>query len=78
MAANDSAAHHQAKAGRAVYLLALLPFIGILGGAFFANRVEPFVIGLPFFMFWIVIWVILTSIVMAVIYALDPVNREDP
>jgi hypothetical protein len=76
MSDDRHAQHRQAaKTGHAIYLLALLPFIGILGGAFFANRVEPFVIGLPFFMFWIVIWVILTSIVMAVIYLLDPANR---
>ena len=62
---------------RPVYLLAALPFIGILGGITFANRVEPFVLGMPFILFWIVLWVVLTSVIMAVIYRFDPVNRED-
>lgn len=62
---------------RPIYLLALLPFVGLLGGIGFANRVEPFVLGLPFILFWIVMWVVLTSIIMAVIYRLDPENRED-
>jgi hypothetical protein len=31
-----------------IYALASLPFLGILGGIFFANRVEPFVLGMPF------------------------------
>ena len=56
-------------------VLASLPFFGILGGAGFANRVEPFVLGLPFLMAWIVLWVVATSGLLAVIYALDPVNR---
>lgn len=55
--------------------LAALPFVGILGGAGFANRVEPFVLGLPFLMAWIVAWVVASSGIMAIVYALDPANR---
>ena len=62
---------------RPLYLLASLPFIGILGGIAFANRVEPFVLGMPFILFWIVLWVVLTSVIMAVVYRFDPANRED-
>jgi len=60
-----------------IHLLAALPFLGILGGIFFANRVEPFVLGMPFILFWIVMWVVLTSGIMAVVYRLDPANKED-
>ena len=56
-------------------VLACLPFLGILGGASFANRAEPFVLGVPFLMAWIVLWVVASSGLLAVIYALDPVNR---
>jgi hypothetical protein len=62
---------------RPIFLLAALPFVGILGGITFANRVEPFVLGMPFILFWIVIWVVLTSVIMAVVYRFDPANRED-
>lgn len=61
---------------RAIYLLGALPFLGFFVGIFFANRVEPYVLGMPFIMFWIVLWVVLTSGVMGTIYALDPANRE--
>jgi hypothetical protein len=61
---------------RPLYLLGVLPFLGLLGGIGFANRVTPFVLGLPFILFWIVLWVVLTSVIMAVLYSLDPVNRE--
>jgi hypothetical protein len=53
-----------------------LPFVGILGGITFANRVEPFVLGMSFILFWIVLWVVLTSVIMAVVYHFDPANRE--
>lgn len=60
-----------------IHLLAALPFVGILVGGGFANRVEPFVLGMPFILFWIVMWVALTSVIMAVVYRLDPTNKED-
>jgi hypothetical protein len=43
----------------------------MLGGVPFANRVEPYVLGLPFLLFWIVLWVVITSVVMGVVYAFD-------
>jgi Protein of unknown function (DUF3311) len=60
---------------RPVYLLAVLPFLGLLGGIPFANRVTPFVLGLPFILFWIVLWVVISSLIMWVIYTMDPRNR---
>jgi hypothetical protein len=61
---------------RLIHLLAALPFIGLLGGISFANRVEPYVLGLPFILFWIVLWVVLTSVIMGIVYVLDPTNRR--
>lgn len=60
-----------------IYVLAFIPFLGVLGGIFFANRVEPYVLGLPFILFWIVAWVVLTSVLMTIIYMLDPANKEE-
>ena len=56
---------------RGYHVIALLPAIGLLAGVPFANRVEPYVLGLPFLLFWIVAWVIATSAIMAMIWALD-------
>jgi hypothetical protein len=55
--------------------LAALPFAGILVGIFFANRTEPFVLGLPFALFWVTLWVVLTAAIMALIYRLDHHDR---
>ena len=52
-----------------------MPFVGILAGIFFANRTEPFVLGLPFALFWVTLWVVLTAAIMALIYRLDHHDR---
>jgi hypothetical protein len=60
-----------------VRLLALLPFAAMLIGPFFVNRVEPTVFGMPFLLAWLVAWIGLTVAIMALIYRLDPTNRDD-
>ncbi len=55
--------------------LAALPFVGMLVLVPFVNRDEPYVFGLPFLLFWIVLWVALTSVCMTVIYHTDPANK---
>jgi hypothetical protein len=57
--------------------LALLPFLGMLVGPFFLNRVTPYFLGMPFLLAWFVAWIILTAAIMAVIFLLDPANREE-
>ena len=55
--------------------LAVLPFIGMLVLIPFVNRVEPYILDLPFLLFWIVVWVVLTSACMTVVYFTDPANK---
>ncbi|MGG1573022.1 DUF3311 domain-containing protein [Fictibacillus sp. NRS-1165] len=62
---------------RLIHWIAILPFIGMFGGLVFANKVEPYVLGMPFLMFWILLWVLITSPLMALIYKLDPANKEE-
>ena len=59
------------------HALAALPFLGILVGMFFANTVEPYVLGLPFAMFWVVAWVLVAAVLMAIVYRLDERERGD-
>ena len=51
--------------------LALLPTVAICAGVPIANRVHALVFGLPFLLAWIVGCVLLTSLVMAIVHALD-------
>lgn len=59
-----------------IRVLALLPFLGVLVGACFFNRVTPLVFGLPVLLAWLLLWLLLTSAIMALIYCLDPANRS--
>ena len=58
-------------------LLAIIPFIGLLGGVPFVNKVTPYVFGMPFVLFYIVFWVVITSGIMALVFKLDPANKEE-
>jgi Protein of unknown function (DUF3311) len=53
---------------------AVLPFIGMFAGPIVHNSVTPFLLGMPFILGWLVLWVLLTSAIMAVIYWFDPVR----
>lgn len=57
------------------FVLAALPFVGMLVLIPWANRTDPFVLGLPFLLFWVVLWVALTSACMTVVYFTDPANK---
>jgi len=59
------------KPMRRYHLLAVLPALGLVAGIPFANRVDPYVLGLPFLLFWIVAWVVATSAIMGTIWLLD-------
>jgi len=58
-----------------VRFAAVLPFLGILGGPIFLNRASPLIFGLPPLFAWLLLWILLSSLIMAVIYHFDPANR---
>jgi hypothetical protein len=39
--------------------------------------VTPFVLGMPLLLAWLVLWIVLTSVIMGVIYLGDPSNRGE-
>jgi Protein of unknown function (DUF3311) len=51
---------------RAWYLLLLLPFIGELIPPLY-NRLQPTLFGLPFFYWYQLLWVIVTSILLGIV-----------
>jgi hypothetical protein len=63
---------------RLIQWLALLPFIGMLIGPVVHNAVHPFILGMPFPLGWITVWVVLTAAIMAIVYVLDGSNRGGP
>ena len=47
---------------------AIVPVLALTLGVVFANHLEPRILGLPFVLAWIVIWVLLTPAFMWVAY----------
>ncbi|WP_268875920.1 DUF3311 domain-containing protein [Gottfriedia acidiceleris] len=56
-------------------LLLIVPFIGMCVLLPLANRIEPFFLGVPFLLFWIVLWMILSSVILFIVYKLDSTNK---
>jgi uncharacterized membrane protein len=52
-------------------LLACIPAMALTIATPLANRVEPRIAGLPFFLAYIVLWVLLTPLLMWVVYSLE-------
>jgi xanthosine utilization system XapX-like protein len=59
---------------KALGWLAVAPFVGILVGTAFVNRVEPLILGMPFVLAWIVGWVVVGAGLTAIVYLFDPAN----
>ncbi|MBC6976297.1 DUF3311 domain-containing protein [Bacillus sp. Xin] len=53
----------------AIFILFLIPFLQLVLLPF-ANRIGPFIIGLPFLHFWLFLWIVLTPLCTFGIYSL--------
>ncbi len=52
-------------------LLGLIPFLAMCFTVSVWDRVHPMVFGLPFNLFWLLAWIVLTSICMWAAYVLE-------
>jgi hypothetical protein len=52
-------------------LIGLIPFIAMCFSIALWDRVHPFIFGLPFSIFWIVAWILLTPLFMSVAYRIE-------
>jgi uncharacterized protein DUF3311 len=51
--------------------LALIPFLGMCFSVPLWDRVAPRVLGLPFNMFWLLAWLVLTPALMSIAYSIE-------
>ncbi len=56
-------------------LIALIPFIAICFSVPLWDRIDPKVFGLPFNLFWLIMWIVLTPVSMEFAYLAD--RRHD-
>ncbi|MDN4524984.1 DUF3311 domain-containing protein [Fictibacillus fluitans] len=52
-------------------ILVLLPFVAQLALLPFVNKIGPIIFGLPFFHFWLFLWIVLTPLCTYGIYQLQ-------
>ncbi len=56
------------------WILGLIPFLTLVFALPFVNRIEPVILGLPFILFWILLWVALTPFILWAAYRLEQKN----
>ncbi len=59
------------KGTRLALILGTVPFITLVFALPLVNRIRPLVLGLPFLLFWILLWVLLTPLILFIAYRLE-------
>ena len=57
-------------------LLGFIPFAGMCFSVSFWDRIEPMIIGIPFNMFWLISWIVLSSLCLWAAYGIETRRRE--
>ena len=66
------------KGTKYALILGAIPFITLVFALPIVNRIKPVVFGLPFILFWILCWVILTPLILFIAYMLErKLNRSE-
>ena len=60
----------------AAIIVGLIPWMAICFSVSLWDRVEPMVLGLPFNLFWLVLWIVLTPVVMWAAYRMETAHRS--
>jgi hypothetical protein len=63
--------HNVKRPSFGAVLLGLIPFVAMCFSVSAWDRVYPMVFGLPFNLFWLISWIVLTSVCMWIAYRLD-------
>ena len=59
------------KGTKLALILGAIPFITLVFALPLVNRIKPIVFGLPFLLFWILSWVLLTPLILFIAYLLE-------
>ncbi|MCA1065807.1 DUF3311 domain-containing protein [Rossellomorea sp. AcN35-11] len=62
-----------------IYCLSLiLPFLLLVFPLFsIGNRATPMILGMPFSIFWVISWIVITFLIVLVLYRMDPDKDEE-
>jgi hypothetical protein len=59
------------KGTKFALVLGFIPFLTLVFALPFVNRIHPMILGLPFVLFWILLWVAMTPLVLWTAYRLE-------
>ena len=69
------------KGTKIALCLGAIPFIMLVFALPLVNRITPVIFGLPFLLFWILTWVLLTPVILFLAYKMEkkynPPEKED-
>jgi membrane protease YdiL (CAAX protease family) len=65
------------KPSAVTLVLAFIPFVAMCFTVPLWDRIDPMVLGLPFNLFWLIAWVLLSSLCLAIAYRRERA-REAP
>jgi hypothetical protein len=57
-------------------IIGLIPFLGMCFTVPWWDRVSPMVFGLPFNLFWLMLWIVLSSVCMALAHHVEQSRRK--
>ena len=64
------------KGTKLALIFGAVPFVTLVFALPFVNRIEPVILGFPFLLFWILVWVILTPLILFLAYLIE--KRVNP
>ena len=64
------------KGTRLALIIGAVPFITLVFALPLVNRIHPVILGLPFLLFWILAWVMLTPLMLYAAYRVE--KRYNP
>jgi hypothetical protein len=64
------------KGTRIALILGAIPFIAMVFALPLVNRIEPIILGLPFLLFWLLAWVVMTPFVLFAAYFFEKKYNE--
>lgn len=59
------------KGKKYALILSAIPFVMLVFALPLVNRIHPIIFGLPFILFWILAWVMLTPLILFFAYRLE-------
>ena len=65
------------RPSRRSLILGLIPFIGMCFSVSLWDRVEPMIFGLPFNLFWLLAWIVISSACLAMANSIETRRDRD-